>query len=73
VESAADVPHVSEASKDVTFGVGGVGSAEGEDTCEDEQGTDDKKGHSPEADFFDPSTKASIDKEEIKNDAGKEG
>ena len=72
MESPADVPHVGKASKNVTFGVGGVGSAEGEDTCEDEQGTEDKKGHPPEADFFDPSTKASIDKEEIKHDAGEE-
>ena len=71
-KTPADIPHVGEASEDVSFGLGGVGSAKGENAEKDEQGTEDKKGHAPKADFFDPSTKASIDKEEIKDDAGEE-
>ena len=71
-KTPADIPHVGEAGEDVSLGLGGVGSAKGKDAEKDEQGTEDEKGHTPEAYFFDPAAEATINEEKIQDDAGEE-
>lgn len=68
-ETAADIPHVGEAGKDVAFGVSGVGRAKGENTKEDKERTKDKEGHAPKADLFNATAQATVNDKKVQGEA----